>query len=116
MLPEGRSLGEEVHMSQPEPVAAILERWMKRAEEWKRLDVSVNGSALAEEVIRDLEAATASSDETMNLTQAAALSGYSADHLGRMVRDGTLQNHGKRGSPRVRRSELPAKPALSRQG
>lgn len=50
-------------------------------------------------------------DELLTLQAAAEESGYSADHLGRLVRDGKLANHGRSHVPRVRRGELPRKPA-----
>lgn len=94
-------------MNRPEPIGAVIQRWIARRDEWTRLGAIVSGGPLAEEVIRDLEAVTEASDEELNLTQAAELTGYSADHLGKLVRKGTLTNYGKKGSPRVRRSELP---------
>ena len=36
-------------------------------------------------------------------------SGYSADHLGRLVRDGKIPNAGRPGAPRIARSHLPRK-------
>ena len=47
--------------------------------------------------------------ELLTLPQAAALCGYSADHLGSLVRSGKLPNYGRKGSPRIRRSDLPTK-------
>jgi len=58
----------------------------------------------------DLEhALKALGDETLTLVEAAAVSGYSADHLGRLVRDGQLRNCGRKNAPRVRRADLPIK-------
>ena len=47
--------------------------------------------------------------ELLTLPQAAALCGYSADHLGSLVRKGKIPNLGCKGSPRIRRSDLPTK-------
>ena len=49
-------------------------------------------------------------DESLTLAQAAARSGYSADHIARLVREGRLENVGRRGAPRVRAGDLPARP------
>src|SRR6266704_314927 len=46
-------------------------------------------------------------DETLTLVEAAALSGYSADHLGHLVRHGQLRNVGRKNAPRIRRADLP---------
>ena len=47
--------------------------------------------------------------EILTLLQAARESGYSADHLGRMVRKGKIPNARRPGSPGIRRSDLPRK-------
>ncbi len=48
--------------------------------------------------------------EPLTLEQAARKSGYTLDHLSRLLRDGTLPNVGEPGSPRIRRKDLPRKP------
>jgi len=50
---------------------------------------------------------------TLTLRDAARESGYTADHLGRLVRNGTLPNVGRKHSPRVRACDLPRKPAAA---
>ena len=41
------------------------------------------------------EALAAENDEVLTLQRAAAESGYSADHLGRLVREGKIPNAGR---------------------
>ena len=66
-------------------------------------------------MIADWEAMTAAeAEQEYTLTDAAALCGYSADHLGKLVRAGTLTNYGRTGSPRVRRGDLPKRPTRMR--
>lgn len=48
-------------------------------------------------------------DGLLSLTDAAEECGYSADHLGALVRSGKLANHGRKMAPRVKASELPRK-------
>ena len=50
-------------------------------------------------------------DERLTLAQASARSGYSQDHLARLIRDGRLPNAGRRGSPRIRAGDLPVRPS-----
>lgn len=50
-------------------------------------------------------------NEPLTLEQAANESGYSADHLGRLVRDGTIPNAGQPYAPRIIRSDVPNRPA-----
>ncbi len=58
----------------------------------------------------ELETTLRERDETtLSLTEAARESGYSADHLGRLVRDGKIPNVGRPGAPRITRRHLPRK-------
>lgn len=98
-------------MSQPAHISEIIERWRERQREWLRLHVQVDGAALASEIVADLEQiASGDGQSTLTLTAASQLSGYSSDHLSRLIRDGKLSNHGRKGKPLIRRSELPMRP------
>jgi len=46
-------------------------------------------------------------EEVLGLRAAAHECGYSEDHLGRLIRNGTLKNYGCKGAPRLRRGDLP---------
>jgi hypothetical protein len=86
----------------------VLARWRRRREEWTRLGVQVDGAKVAEEVLADLEALLAAArDVPLTLQEAARESGYSADHLGRLVRQGKIPNAGRPSAPRIRRRDLP---------
>ncbi|MDP3769084.1 MAG: helix-turn-helix domain-containing protein [Dehalococcoidia bacterium] len=52
----------------------------------------------------------------LTLAEAARVSGYSADHLARLIRAGKLASVGDRHRPRVRRGDLPLKPVVARRG
>ena len=52
--------------------------------------------------------------QLLNLEEAAALSGYSADHLGRLIRQGKIPNAGRKNAPKIRRADLPIKAGLRR--
>lgn len=45
-------------------------------------------------------------DQELTLTEAAAASGCSVDTIGRMIREGRVENVGRKHAPRVRRSDL----------
>jgi predicted DNA-binding transcriptional regulator AlpA len=49
-------------------------------------------------------------DERLTLAEAALRSGYSRDHIARLIRDGRLPNAGRSGSPRIRAGDLPVRP------
>ncbi len=70
----------------------------------------VQGAVLLDEVLRDFDAVIGDHwEESLNLTQAAAESGYSADYLGRLVKNGTIPNAGRPNAPRIQRANLPRK-------
>jgi hypothetical protein len=74
------------------------------------MDASVNAAKLLGDLLADLDAVFASeANETLTLREAARESGYSSDHLGRLVRSGVITNAGRANAPRVRRSDLPSK-------
>jgi hypothetical protein len=48
--------------------------------------------------------------ELLTLTQAETESGYTYDHLRKLVAEGAIPNYGRKGKPMVRRGDLPMKP------
>jgi hypothetical protein len=89
--------------------ASLLNEWRTIATVFREHEETP--VALAYERCADaLEKALRVSEETpLTLTEAAKLSGYSADHLGRLVRDGKIRNAGRPGAPRIARGDLPRK-------
>jgi hypothetical protein len=86
-------------------------KWKTEADTMRRRGVMVEGATLCEEILHDLESVLrAEEDRLLSLTEAAALSGYNPDHLGRMIREGKIQNAGRKGSPRIRARDLPRRP------
>ena len=58
----------------------------------------------------DLDSALRSADDdVLDLATAARESGYSAERLRHLVADKTVPNAGRKGSPRIRRGDLPSK-------
>lgn len=94
------------------PLHAVLDRWRTRRDLYTQDGALVNGATIAGQVVSDLEAVLheRSPGELVGLTEAARLSGYSADYLGRLVRMGTLTNYGRKYAPLVERAALPCKP------
>ena len=68
--------------------------------------------ALINTIVADVRS-FADSEQPVTLTRAAALTGFSADHLGRLIKFGRLTNHGRKHAPRVKLSECPRKPAIA---
>ena len=85
-------------------------KWRTEAQAMRRRNAIVEGAALCEEMLRDFEAVVAQeADAVLNLQQAAAESGYSADYLGQLIRDGQIPNAGRPNAPKIRRADLPRK-------
>jgi hypothetical protein len=91
---------------------AIITRWETRRIELAKLHAQVDGAALIEGFLGDLESLTGN-EPAVSLVEASRRSGYSADHLGKLIRSGRLQNHGRLHAPAVRLSECPKKTTLA---
>lgn len=65
------------------------------------------------EIIADelVELVRVHADTPLTLQEAAKESGYSEDHLRHLVAEGKITNAGQKGRPRIRRRDLPRKPA-----
>ena len=90
-------------------VEALPATWRRQAKALRRYGSEAPAVAL-ERCATELETTLVERDETtLSLVEAARESGYSADHLGRLVRDGRIPNAGRPGAPRIARVHLPRK-------
>ncbi|MEX2109712.1 MAG: hypothetical protein WD802_03845 [Gemmatimonadaceae bacterium] len=90
----------------------MLERWEIRRSEFEKLHAQVDGASLVEQFLRDLTAL--SSNETrVSLSVASERTGYSADHLSRLIKSGKLTDYGRKHAPRVKVSECPQKSSIA---
>ena len=90
--------------------AEFLARWQQRRDDYDRLTAAVEARALIDQLLGELELLFAEEEEhALTLTEAARESGYSQDHLARLVREGTIPNAGRSRAPRIRRKDLPRK-------
>ena len=88
--------------------------WRKQAKTLRRYGGETPAVVL-DRCADDLEATLQELDETtLSLVEAARESGYSADHLGRLVRDGKIPNAGRPGAPRIARRHLPRKATVDK--
>jgi excisionase family DNA binding protein len=66
-------------------------RWSARRAEWHQVRAFVDGASVCEQVLADLEYLWHGEDEAeLTLEEASNLSGYSEDHLRRLVRENRL--------------------------
>ncbi len=95
--------------TKPASVEGLPANWRQQAKALRRYGGETPAVAI-ERCADDLEATLVERDETtLPLVEAARESGYSADHLGRLVRDGRIPNAGRPGAPRIARIHLPRK-------
>ncbi|MDE0072572.1 MAG: hypothetical protein OXR82_08040 [Gammaproteobacteria bacterium] len=96
-------------MSERRSVEALPGTWRRRAKALRRYG-SEPPAVTLERCAAELEDTIVERDETTySLVEASRESGYSADHLGRLVRDGKIPNAGRPGAPRIARRDLPRK-------
>jgi hypothetical protein len=89
----------------------LVTRWRRDAETLRSRGASAQAVAI-ESCATDLEQAVVEfSAETLTLEHAVEESGYSYSALQRMVATGRLPNAGSSHRPRIRRANLPRKPA-----
>jgi len=92
-------------------IAALPGEWKAQARNLRRWASADEAATAWETAASELEEAlTHEADQLLDLTRAAAVSGYSSDHLGRLIRQGQIPNSGRRHAPRIRLSDLPRKP------
>jgi hypothetical protein len=94
----------------------LVSKWTDRARRLREWAAAEEAARAWESAARELQLALEDeSDELLNLQQASAASGYSPEHLGRLVRQGRIPNAGRMNAPRIRFGDLPQKPGRARQ-
>lgn len=99
----------------------LADRWSVEASLLRGYGAAEAAAAAELHAAQLREAVSEVGREALSLAEAALGSGYSVEHLRHLVADGTIPNAGRKGSPRIRRSDLPVKPgyepaALARVG
>jgi hypothetical protein len=84
--------------------------WRSTADTLELFGGSVQAEAVRQCAKMLEESLQTAEDELLTLGQAERLSGYSAHHLGRMLREGRIPNAGRRHAPRIRTRDLPRRP------
>lgn len=93
-----------------EAVSALVTQWRTEAKLLERRG-AVSQAAVLLSCAQELEVGIRQlDDEVLTLTAAARETGFSREHLGRLVRNGTIPNAGRPNAPRIRRGDLPRKP------
>jgi len=83
--------------------------WRERAETVRKYG-DPNSGRLWDVAATELELAMEEvASETVSLRDAARETGYTADHLGALIKCGQIPNAGRKGAPRIYRHALPPK-------
>jgi hypothetical protein len=88
----------------------VLADLLKDASTLRAYGAEANAVALERAVAVMQRAMDTEAEALLTIEGAALESGYSTDHLAREVRAGRIPNAGRKGSPRIRRGDLPRKP------
>ncbi|MDQ3606695.1 MAG: hypothetical protein M3418_11010 [Gemmatimonadota bacterium] len=97
-------------MSVHHPPGDLPARWRAKAADLRAFRPSDPIANALEFTADELERALKDhANALLNLTEAAAESGYSPDHVGRLLRDHPTLNRGRKHSPRIRRGDLQKK-------
>jgi hypothetical protein len=92
---------------------SLPDEWRARADYLRSLGADERAAFVWDRVADELQAALNDHDsEPLTLAQAADATGYSVDHLRKLIRTNRLTNAGRRGAPRVRRGDLPTRQHL----
>lgn len=92
------------------PLLDLADRWEREAETLRARGLE-REAAMEESFAEELrDALTSWEAGTVTLREAAELGGYSYSHLQHLVAEGEIENVGEKGSPRIRRSDVPVKP------
>lgn len=92
------------------PLLDLADSWRSEAELLRSYGAEQAAEAAERHAEEVEEAVERSRQERLRIKRAAEESGYSEDHLRRLIRDGTIPNAGDDHRPRVRRRDLPRKP------
>ena len=89
----------------------FVAKWAAEARTMEQRGALVNGAALLHEMLRDFDSIVrAHDDEPLTLAESSRESGYSADYLGALIRQGKIPNAGRPRAPRILRRNLPRRP------
>lgn len=92
----------------------LIASWERRRDTYARVNAVVDGAKLIDEFLADVRDYESESARPITLREAAALTGYSAEHLGRLIRQGCIPNVGRRYAPRVLVTDLPRRREFAR--
>jgi hypothetical protein len=88
----------------------LVSRWREEADLLRGYGAEEAATATEKHAREVVEALKRAEDASLTLAESSKESGYSKRRLSEMVAEGKIPNIGRRGSPRLRRGDLPMKP------
>jgi hypothetical protein len=96
-------------------IAGLVSKWRDEAATFRRWKVE-HLAVVIERAADDLEAHLRNSaHDPVTLKEASEIGGYRYDHLSELVREGVIENMGRKGKPLIRRMDIPVKPGCGGQ-
>lgn len=95
---------------------ALADEWREEAERLRQYGADAQATAVESCAVELEERVAAIQQQTLTPEEAAEESGYSADHIRRLVREGKVPNAGDDSAAKIRRRDLPLKPGHRRSG
>lgn len=93
------------------PLVELAERWEEEADRLRTRGLE-REARMEESFAEELRQRVSEwRFEALTVAEASEETGYSESHLRALLSDGKLENVGREGAPRMRRGDLPAKPA-----
>lgn len=93
----------------------LVTRWRNEAATVERCGCESIGKLIRRLTIELEEALRDDQDETLTLAEAALESGYSVEHLRKLLAKDRIPNAGEKGRPRICRRDLPARPVAGKR-
>ena len=87
----------------------LAQRWEREAELLDGYGATEASAAARRHAAELTEAILTAEEEELSISQAAAESGYSSRRLREFIAEGSIENSGERGRPRIKRRDLPRK-------
>lgn len=97
-------------MTEPTALQGLVDRWRAEAAVFRTYGEDRLALACERHAGEVEDALQAARVEAVTLEEAADIGGYSYSHLQHLVAEGQLENMGEKGSPRIRRCDVPRKP------
>jgi len=86
----------------------LIASWEQRRDAYARVNAVVDGAKLIDELLSDVRSCEPMvAQRAVTLREAAGLTGYSVEHLARLIRQGRLPNAGRKYAPRILVGDLP---------